>query len=86
MSKKEKQRQKLFANPPPKDFTWDELVTLMRGVGFRESCQGGSHFMFEHSNGYRFGMSKTHPSGVLKAYQVRDAKEALINVSASSGE
>ncbi len=33
--------------------------------------------MFEHTSGFRFGMSKTHPSGILKDYQVRDAKKAL---------
>jgi hypothetical protein len=25
-------------------------------------------------------MSKTHPSGILKAYQVRDAKKALRHI------
>lgn len=86
MSKKEKQRLKLFAIPPPKDFTWEELVTVMRSAGFIESCYGGSHYTFEHTNGYRFGMSKTHPSGILKQYQVKAAKEALVAVGTASGE
>jgi len=38
--------------------------------------------MFEHTNGFRFSMSKTHPSGILKTYQVRDAKKALNNIGA----
>jgi hypothetical protein len=33
--------------------------------------------MFEHASGYRFSMSRTHPSGILKVYQVRAALEAL---------
>ena len=36
--------------------------------------------MFEHTSGFRFRMSKTHPSGILKAYQVRDAKKALKHI------
>lgn len=77
MSKKEKRISKLCATPPPKDFAWSELVALMRAAGFKEYCDGGSHYTFEHTSGFIFGMSKTHPSGVLKPYQVSSAKEAL---------
>lgn len=86
MSKKEKQRQQLFANPPPKDFTWNEFVTVMHRAGFSENCEGGSHYTFEHTSGFRFSMSKTHPSGILKVYQVKLAKKALNVVSTSTGE
>jgi len=86
MSKKEKQLRKLFATPPPKDFTWNELLTVMRGAGFVESCNGGSHYTFEHTNGYRTIMSKTHPDGILKQYQVKAAKEALSTVGIQIGD
>lgn len=82
MSKKEKLLLKLFVIPPPKDFTWQELLTVARRAGFTESCEGGSHYTFEHTNGYRFIMSKTHPSGILKLYQINAAKEAINIVSA----
>lgn len=52
----------------------------MSRAGFVHDCQGGSHFMFEHSGGFRFSMSRTHPSGILKLYQIRDAKSALLAV------
>lgn len=77
MSKKEKLLLKLCAVPVPRDFSWDELVTLMTRAGFSNECDGGSHYVFEHTSGFRFTASKTHPSGVLKIYQVRDAKHAL---------
>jgi len=80
MAKREKQLHKLFASPAPKDFTWQELLTVMRAAGFSEKCTGGSHYMFEHRNGYRVRASKTHPSGLLKAYQVSVFKDALIFV------
>ena len=82
MSKKEKRLQKLCAIPPPKDFPWDELVAVMRAADFKAYCDGGSHYTFEHISGFSFGMSKTHPSGILKRYQVEDAIEALRDVGA----
>jgi hypothetical protein len=80
VSKREKLLQKLNRVPAPKDFTWDEIVTLLRQWDFKESCEGGSHYMFEHSSGFRFGMSKTHPAGILKRYQIDEAKAALDHV------
>jgi predicted RNA binding protein YcfA (HicA-like mRNA interferase family) len=77
VSKKDKLLSKLCATPPPKGFTWDELITVMMHAGFSNECTGGSHYMFEHKNGFRFSMSKTHPSGLLKPYQVKTAKEAI---------
>lgn len=80
MSKKEKLLAKLCTSPSPKDFAWNDLITLMNYFGFKHSCSGGSHYMFEHKSGFRFSMSKTHPSGILKLYQIRDAKIALRNI------
>lgn len=77
MSKKEKLLRKLCAVPIPRDFTWEDLVTLMTRAGFAHECDGGSHFVFEHTSGLRFTMSRTHPSGILKLYQVSAAKTAL---------
>jgi len=83
VSKTEKLLRRLFRVPPPKDFSWEELLTVMTRAGFVHECQGGSHFMFEHSGGVRFSMSRTHPSGVLKLYQIRAAQSALKAVGIS---
>jgi len=78
MSKKDKRLQELFSSPPPKDFTWENLVALMKAAGFKNECTGGSHYMFEHiDSGLRVRISKTHPSGILKPYQIDAVKEAL---------
>jgi len=82
MSKKDKLLTKLCAIPPPKDFPWHDLITLTSQFGFKNSCQGGSHYIFEHTTGFRFSMSKTHPGGILKTYQIRDAKNALKHIGA----
>ena len=87
MSKKLKLLIKLRKIPSPKDFPWSDLVTLLRQAGFEESCESGSHYMFEHvKSGFRFGMSKTHPSGILKRYQIDAAKSALEAVNAFTGD
>jgi len=81
MSKKEKRLLRLFSVPPPTNFRWEELIAIMDAANFTYDCHGGSHYMFEHASGcYRFRMSKTHPSGILRLYQIDDAKEALQRV------
>jgi hypothetical protein len=85
MSRKEKLLARLFRFPAPRDFSWDELTCLMRQADFSAHCDGGSHYIFEHTSGFRFSMSKTHPSGILKRYQLDDAKAALDAVGIQPG-
>lgn len=80
MSKSKKRLDSLFSTPAPTDFRWDDLIVIMTEQGFKNECRGGSHYTFEHTNGFVFTMSKTHPNGILKAYQVKAAKSALINI------
>ena len=86
VSKKDKLLSRLFATPPPKGFAWGDLVTVMTRAGFSKHCDSGSHYIFEHSSGLRFSMSKTHPSGLLKSYQVKNAREALQQVGGAPEE
>lgn len=86
MSKKDKLLGKLLAVPAPKDFTWEELVTVMTRSKFDNRCRGGSHYIFEHESGFRLFMSKTHPGGILKGYQVKAAIDALKQIGAIRGE
>ena len=80
MSRREKLLAKLRASPA--NFRWSELETLMSQHDFTASCTGGSHYVFEHKSGFTFSASKTHPSGILKHYQVKEALEALARVGA----
>ena len=61
-------------------------MTLIISCGFKSECNGGSHYTFEHESGYRFTVSKTHPSGVLKLYQIKDIKLALNEVESMEAE
>lgn len=47
MTKKEKLLARFLSNPPPTDFKWHELVTLLNRFGYRElTGSGGSHNKF----------------------------------------
>jgi predicted RNA binding protein YcfA (HicA-like mRNA interferase family) len=77
MSKRDKLLVKLFTTPPPKGFAWEELIAVMTHSGFVNFCDGGSHYTFEHATGLRISISRTHPAGLLKPYQIKAAKEAI---------
>lgn len=74
MSKKEKLIRRLLT--VPKDFTFDELVTLMKHLGFKISTKGktsGSRIGFwsaEYKHIHK--LHKPHGGKVLKEYQIKD--------------
>lgn len=74
MSKTQKAIGKLTQTPPPKDFTWDELVALMKGFGLTvENGRGSRRGFVGTVNGtpVRFSTHEPHPSGILKVYVIR---------------
>jgi hypothetical protein len=68
-------REKLFARlkSKPKDFTWDELVSLMTACGYELKTAGGSgrKFIDPHTGATAF-LHEPHPEKALKGYQIRD--------------
>ena len=76
MSKQEKALHRLASKP--KDFTWQELVTLMTGLSFILEKAGGSgrKFVLPETTLTLF-IHEPHPNSTLKAYQVRDAIDIL---------
>ena len=78
MGKHEKLLERLQAKP--KDFTWNELATLLGGLGYREVTggkTGGSRRRFVHDTAPAIFIHKPHPGNILKAYVVRDVVAAL---------
>ena len=73
MSKSEKLLSRLSRSP--KDFTFDELETLLTGLGFELSNVGGtsgSAICFRHPDtGQIIRLHKPHPSPILKQYLVK---------------
>ena len=76
MSKLEKTIARLLGKPA--DFTWRELAALMNALGFELKTTGGSGRKFIHpETGAALFMHEPHPSGILKAYQVRAVLQFL---------
>lgn len=83
MSQRDKLLARFYKVPPPADFRFDELVTLLQGLGFVmcEKSGGSSHKYFVHtlpSGGqYRIDSSRPHPGGILKVYQIKEIRARL---------
>jgi hypothetical protein len=55
----------------PKDFTFQEITTLLAGFGYVLDQSGsGARVKFEHEHYLSIYMHKPHPSPVLKPYQL----------------
>lgn len=76
MGKHDKLLAKLKSRP--KDFTFQEVATLLAGFGYvLNQGGGGSRVRFEHERCAPLFMHKPHPSPVLKPYQVDHVLDVL---------
>ncbi|WP_366940980.1 type II toxin-antitoxin system HicA family toxin [uncultured Chitinophaga sp.] len=80
MSRQEKLLARFLAVPV--DFTWDELVSIMRLFGFMEIHKGhtgGSRRKFTDVSGRLVLFHKPHPGNVVKRYVLKDLIRFLIS-------
>jgi len=72
MSKKEKQITRLLSKP--KDFTFEELSSLLKALGYTKDNKGktsGSRVAFiNQTSSCIIRLDKPHPSNELKAYLI----------------
>jgi len=64
----------------PKDFTWDELVTLLSHFGYeplKTSKTGGSRRKFVNNKKVIINLHKPHPEPELKQYAIKQVIETL---------
>ncbi|MDR3132606.1 MAG: type II toxin-antitoxin system HicA family toxin [Prevotellaceae bacterium] len=67
MSKNDKLISRLISCP--RDFTYNELKTLLKSFGYNEIQGSGSRVCF--SNGrHKIKLHKPHPGNILKRYQL----------------
>ena len=63
----------------PKDFTWDELVSLLNRLGFEQLQGSGSRVKFFHrSLNCLIQTHKPHPAKIVKHYVINEVLEMLI--------
>lgn len=92
MSKQRKLEDRLRAKP--KDFHWNELVSLLTGKGFScdESTSGSSTKFIHSESKIVIDLHKPHPTKILKMYQIKalidklDELDAWDSVNSESGE
>ncbi|MCL2721896.1 MAG: type II toxin-antitoxin system HicA family toxin [Treponema sp.] len=73
MSKKEKLVKRFLSRPT--DFTFDELATLLKSLGYLKETAGktsGSRVTFSNQEGDYIRLHKPHPRNILKMYQIDD--------------
>ncbi|MCL2829107.1 MAG: type II toxin-antitoxin system HicA family toxin [Betaproteobacteria bacterium] len=76
MSKQEKLSEKLLN--PQTVMTWQELATLLRGLGYRQIEGSGSRVKFDNGNPLAsICLHRPHPGNELKAYVKRLVAEHL---------
>ena len=57
----------------PNDFTWQELVRLLEGVGYSEARygnSGGSRRQFVHPDAPPINLHEPHPGRIVKRYVI----------------
>lgn len=78
MTKKEKLLARFLSEPL--DFHYNELVSLLRSLGFSEVRMGktsGSRVKFSNEKGDTIILHKPHPNGIMKRYQLKQVREIL---------
>jgi HicA toxin of bacterial toxin-antitoxin, len=64
----------------PSDFSWQELLSLLNGFGYtlaKPGKTGGSRVKFIHETLPPIILHKSHPTRVLKNYQLEQIEETL---------
>ncbi len=80
MGRKEKLLARLQERP--KDFTWDELTSVLKSLGYVQRKSGktcGSRVKFVHSSAPTITLHKPHPANIVKIYVIEDILELLKN-------
>lgn len=78
MSRNEKLLSRLLS--VPKDFTWDELISLLAYYGYikiKSGRTGGSRRKFADVKKNIISLHEPHPSKIMKEYALRDVIENL---------
>jgi len=78
MSKIDKLIERLKSQP--KDFTWDELLKVLKHFGYSElkaGKTGGSRRKFADNQNNIINFHKPHPGNILKEYVIKQIIEHL---------
>lgn len=63
----------------PADFTWDELVRLLKHLGYAEQKGKGSRRKFKREGFPTLSLHEPHPAKIVKHYVLSEVGEVLEN-------
>ena len=78
LSKSDRLIARLLTRPP--DFTWEELIRLLRKLSYKEAQVGktaGSRRRFVHATAAAISLHKPHLGNILKQYQIEQLIDLL---------
>ena len=78
MTKIDKLRKKFLSKPG--DFTWEELIKLLKSYGYvlhTGGKSGGSRRKLINAEGIEIRLHEPHPDKILKHYQIREIRKHL---------
>lgn len=78
MSRQDKLRARFWGNPAPKDFTWDEMVALLKGYGYEISQGSGSRAKFIRPGiPTCISLHTPHPEKTVQVIYIKLVREKL---------
>ena len=72
-SKQRKTLEAIFSKRIPKTLPWDEMVSLLKGVGCKLKEREGSAVIFD-KNGEIFHAHRPHPNKEVKGYVIKQLR------------
>lgn len=78
MSKRHKRFERFLT--VPKDFRWDEFVTVMENLGFDLDQSGGGshgHFILRADPDKVIAIYRPHPNGIMYPVQIKETMKKL---------
>ena len=75
MTAREKRLTRLKSRP--RNFTFQELSSVLAGFGYRRVEGAGSRVRFEHERLPPIHLHKPHPKPIMKSYQLDQVLETL---------
>ena len=78
MSRIEKEIERIKSKP--KDYTYDEVKSLLNKLGFYEYTKGktsGSRVVFINEEDIKIELHRPHPSKIIKLYKIKEILNIL---------
>lgn len=75
MARSDKLRKRFLTRP--RDFSWSEMVRMLKGFGYKEYEGRGSRTFFRGEGLPQIRLHRPHPENTIPMYAMDDVKEVL---------